>query len=322
MKFQLLVARDFFKVFLAMQILIWILGGWVRSSDCGTGANATAWDCVEHEPSSDDPWNDGYDPLAECCPDGDIVNHVPPFSLLKHHTRSAYYLVGLTLVCALYGAATFGGRMCGCAGDGSCSLDDCCFGRCTAHSASGCAGGLGLGCLQFGCTNVCYFLVVSVPLVLLALFLIFTVAGAMAAVMGVSVAVQRSMQRHVHVLHKRNMATQFIVEDLSGEGEGCRSLAEVLAERGGAAPNPGLQPRQSQVTRGAHEIRAAAALRQAAEQEEEEEEGAPEAQAADPEVGLLVASSSAPQQLRSSVGGRAVIDQELARRTLREVGVL
>ena len=63
----------------------------------------------------------------------------------------------------------------------------------------------------------------------------FTIAGALAAAMLMSVVVQRTIQRHMHVLHRRDMTTHFVVEDLCGE-RGCRSLATVLAERGGAEP--------------------------------------------------------------------------------------
>jgi hypothetical protein len=47
-----------------------------------------------------------------------------------------------------------------------------------------------------------------------ALALVFTFTGAMAAAMMMSVAVQVAIQRHMHVLHRRDMATHFVVEDL------------------------------------------------------------------------------------------------------------
>lgn len=329
MKFQLLVARDVVKVFVFMQIVIVGLAAWMRSSDCGTGTGTdeTAWDCVEHNDPTYLGWyysnNSDVHP-AECCPDGDIVNKVFPFTLLKNHTRTAYYLVGLMIFCAVYGIFVSRTRTgASCCGDGRC--ESCCFGFCTDRNIRGGCFGCGVGCFQLGCAGA--FAVAM--LLFLALVLVVTVFGALTAAMAVSLAVQRSMQRHMHVLHKRNMVTQFIVEDLSGEGDGCRTLAEVLAERGGAAPNPALQPRQSQVTRGAHEIRAAAALRH--EEEDAAEDEAPgiafsgsamAAESPDPEVGLLMAGSESSPQLRSSVGGRAVLDQQLARRTLREVGGL
>ena len=59
-----------------------------------------------------------------------------------------------------------------------------------------------------------------------ALALVFTFTGAMAAAMMMSVAVQVAIKRHMHVLHRRDMATHFVVEDLCGEG-GCRSLPQL-----------------------------------------------------------------------------------------------
>ena len=47
-----------------------------------------------------------------------------------------------------------------------------------------------------------------------ALALVFTFTGAMAAAMMMSVAVQVAIKRHMHVLHRRDMATHFVVEDL------------------------------------------------------------------------------------------------------------
>ena len=47
-----------------------------------------------------------------------------------------------------------------------------------------------------------------------ALALVFTFTGAMAAAMMMSVAVQVAIQRHMHVLHRRDMTTHFVVEDL------------------------------------------------------------------------------------------------------------
>jgi hypothetical protein len=136
----------------------------------------------------------------------------------------------------------------------------------------------------------------------------------MAAAMFLSLLVQRSMQRHVAVLHKRNLATQhFIVEDLSGEGGGCRSLEQVLADRGGAAENPALQLRQSQVTRAAREMREAANL---ARREAEDAEADADARVDAEDPPLL------PQGARRSAGARAVLDQRMVRQSLREVGGL
>jgi hypothetical protein len=243
-----------------------------------------------------------------------------PFEVLHDHTRTAYYLVGLMLFSALFGVfctPTLTGtplcsRMCG---DGS--ADQCCFGVGSERCCSYPLVCLGVGCRLCGMGTMCQVLLISVPVLLLVMFLVATVAGAMAAAMFLSLIVQRSMQRHVAVLHKRNLATQhFIVEDLSGEGGDCRSLEQVLADRGGAAENPAaLQLRQSQVNRAARDMREAANLaRREAEDADSDADADARADAEDPPL--------LPQGARRSAGARAVLDQRMMRQSLREVGGL
>jgi hypothetical protein len=82
-KFQLFVARDFLAVFLVLQLCIFVIGGVVRKADCGT------WLACAYSPSSADP--------KACCASGYLVNHIFPLTLMREHTQSAYYLVGLVL---------------------------------------------------------------------------------------------------------------------------------------------------------------------------------------------------------------------------------
>jgi hypothetical protein len=318
LKFRLFVARDVVGYFVLMQLAILFLGGLVRWGDCNTGS---FWDCAAplNASSSDSYYAHADDAVlrygsadgaSECCPEGSIVNSWP-FGVLHAHTRTAYYLVGLMLFSALFGVfcTPICSRMCG---DGS--ANQCCFGVGSERCCSYPLVCFGVGCRLCGMGTMCQVLLISVPVLLLVMSLIVTVAGAMAAAMFLSLLVQRSMQRHVAVLHKRNLATQhFIVEDLSGEGGGCRSLEQVLADRGGAAENPALQLRQSQVTRAAREMREAANL---ARREAEDAEADADARVDAEDPPLL------PQGARRSAGARAVLDQRMVRQSLREVGGL
>jgi hypothetical protein len=244
LKFQVLVARDVVKVFLGMQLAILFLGGFIRSVDCDLDDGIGWWDCANVTEAelvnmtAEYRYHEGMGAdLSACCPAGDIVNSWALFKPLKDHSRSAYYLVGLLVFCLIYGCVVskdWRGGMCG---DGS--ADACCFGFCGSEGSRGTGGyliGVCMGMCQCvasggGVAGFCMFML----LVCCVLVLVFTIAGALAAAMALSVAVQRAIQRHVHVLHRRDMATQFVVEDLCGDG-GCRSLAEVLAERGGVEP--------------------------------------------------------------------------------------
>ena len=241
LKFQLLVARDVVKVFLGMQLAILFLGGFIRSVDCDLDDDLGWWDCAnvtEAELAKMTAGHEGMEAdLSACCPAGDIVNSWLLFSLLKDHSRSAYYLVGLLAFCLIYGCVV--SKVGGIYGDGS--ADACCFGFCgnpndgNSRGASG--GGISIAGCSIGTCVACSSggVCTTVLLVCCVLVLVFTIAGALAAAMAISVAVQRAIQRHMHVLHRRDMATQFVVEDLCGDG-GCRSLAAALAERGGAEP--------------------------------------------------------------------------------------
>jgi hypothetical protein len=66
--------------------------------------------------------------------------------------------------------------------------------------------------------------------VVVLLILVFAVIGVMEGVIFISIIIQRSMQKHVHMLQKRSMAEQFVVEDLCGQN-GCRSVSTVLQDR-------------------------------------------------------------------------------------------
>lgn len=232
LQFHLLVARDVVKVFLCMQLVILTLGGSIRAVDCDLDDDVGMWGCANlteaellnmtyaHEQEEMEAGREAS-PLSACCPAGDIVNSWWPFKLLKEHSRSAYYLVGLLTFCAIYGAVvTHRNGVCGRVRDrrvnrGGCVVWVCsCLGQMCVFGGAGCVGVLVIICV---------------------IGLVFTVAGAMAAAMGMSLLVQQAMQRHMHVLHRREMASRFVVEDLSGPESGCRTLAAVLAERAGTA---------------------------------------------------------------------------------------
>ena len=242
LKFQLLVARDVLKVFLGMQLAILVIGGVIRAMDCDLDDDVGWWDCANvteaellnmtaayrHEHGMDAD-------LSSCCPAGDIVNNWLIFKRLKDHSRAAYYLVGVLVFCLIYGCVVSRNWRGGMCGDGS--LDACCFGFCRGANSNGryaCGGCLAICQITASGSFSAAFggCLVLVLVVSFVFALVFTIAGAMAAAMAMSVVVQRAIQRHMHVLHKRHMATKFIVEDLSGE-DGCRALEDVAAERAG-----------------------------------------------------------------------------------------
>jgi hypothetical protein len=125
LKFQAAVGRDFFAVFAVFQFCVWSIGLLVRKLDCGKYN-----DCVGYDPL-DDPWNitsppNYRDDAEHCCPSGFIVNHIPPFTAMSTHTRSAYYLVGMILFFACVGCCGTCNKRClkdsGCCDE----TTDCC----------------------------------------------------------------------------------------------------------------------------------------------------------------------------------------------------
>ena len=232
-QFQLLVARDFVKVFLGMQLAILCLGGFIRCVDCEPDGDIGWWGCANVTEAEllnltatyHYEQEDMEAGLSACCPAGTIVNRAWPFTLLKDHSRSAYYLVGVLAFCALYGCVLTVVM------DDWRWSDDCCCRTC-----QGCARE-SQRLLATVCCYIFWSAGCGTTLVLgfVMLVVVFTYAGAMAAAMAMSVVVQRGIQRHMHVRHRREMAPRFVVEDLCGREE-CRSVAEVLAERGGVGP--------------------------------------------------------------------------------------
>jgi hypothetical protein len=279
-----------------------ILGGWARAVDCDLTDSDGWWHCANVTEAELWNWTKSYDePAAECCPAGGIVNAVWPFTLLKDHTRAAYYFVGLIAFCLVYGiCVAHRGGMC------LDSAGNCCFGRVRGMRAI----------YSVACCCVGTVALRAAVFALLGFALVFTFAGAMAAAMAMSLLVQRSIQRHMHIVHKRQMATHFIVEDLSGQGDGCRTLAEVLNERGGSVP---AALRRSQVVAATVEIRAAGRADTETQADAEAGEGATHA-AEGPDAGgvLPVAAGMAG---RTSVGGRAVIDPAQIDQMLRDANV-
>ena len=244
LKFQLLVARDVLKVFLGMQLAILVIGGAIRAVDCDLDDDVGWWDCANVTDAellnmTAAYRHEHYDmdvDLSACCPAGDIVNNWLIFDRLKNHSRVAYYLVGVLVFCLIYGCVVYRSWRGGICGDGS--IDGCCFGFCRGVNNGRCACGmLGAICQGVAAGNSLWGFLMLVLIVSLVFALVFTIAGAMAAAMAMSVVVQRAIQRHMHVLHRRHMATEFIVEDLSGEG-GCRALEDVVAERAGGTEFP------------------------------------------------------------------------------------
>ena len=243
LKFQLLVARDVVKVFLGMQLAILVLGGVIRAVDCDLDDDVGWWSCANVSEAEllnltaayryEQGDVDADLNLSACCPAGDIVNSLL-FAPLKDHSRSAYYLVGVLAVCLIYGYVVSRNWRGGLCGDGS--VDACCFGFCRGANNGRCAVSLCGTIIQLfafgGGFGGCCVLVLLVSCVFV---LVFTIAGALAAAMAMSVVVQRAIQRHMHVLHRRDMTMHFVVEDLCGE-RGCRSLTTVLVERGGTEP--------------------------------------------------------------------------------------
>ena len=200
---------------------------------------------------------------------GLIVNEIPPFNLMKEHTRSAYYLVGLVLFFAIVGlvgccnkrvpscrCCNDTGDCCDCGGGhyywwyspyNSTSNDccscccDCCCDCCShtrggghhtvtggggggGHRGGGGGGGGGSGDCDCGGGN-CNGggggsdggeLMAVLAVVLIALIVIFALIGVMEGIFFISILMQRSMQRHVHMLQKASLAQQFVVEDLCG----------------------------------------------------------------------------------------------------------
>lgn len=104
LKFQMYVTRDFLFVFVALQLCVCFLAGCIRKIDCGKWKRCLGYDLEQTFNMTHWGDYDNYlDSAAECCPDGIIVNDLPPFNMMKNHTQSAYYLAGLILFFAIVG---------------------------------------------------------------------------------------------------------------------------------------------------------------------------------------------------------------------------
>ena len=182
LKFQMFVARDFLAVFVVMQICVLFLAAVVRKIDCGKFKDCAGSLFDELLESNETEWSEGapytQDSASQCCPEGFIINQIPPFTVMTHHTQSAYYLVGMLLFFAIIGCVGCcnkrvpGAQCCSDTGDCDCcncgtwywwyspsdSCDCCCCcggggggGHSVDYSSSGTGGGGGGG----GCGGCC-----------------------------------------------------------------------------------------------------------------------------------------------------------------------
>ena len=93
LRFQLFVARDFFGVFLVLQLCVFLIAGAVRKVDCGKWKDCAGFDVFGNESVYQHYIEDDVhytDDATKCCPSGFLINEIPPFTLMKSHTRSAY----------------------------------------------------------------------------------------------------------------------------------------------------------------------------------------------------------------------------------------
>ncbi|GAB2289234.1 hypothetical protein Dimus_023539 [Dionaea muscipula] len=165
-KFRLFVARDVFLVFLAVQIAIAAIGGFVFLMDKdGTFRNS---------------FSDGWDRI--------LSKHPIPF----------YYCVGVVLFFMLLG---FGGLVLHCSSANSvdpplAGCQHCCYGwgilDCFPASAEACFG------------------------LIIVVMIIFALLGIAYGFLATTMAIQRIWQRHYHILTKKELTKEYVVEDLHG----------------------------------------------------------------------------------------------------------
>lgn len=164
-KFRLFVARDVVLVFLAVQMVIGMIGGFAYLMD--------------KDGSFRDSFNDSWDRI--------LSKHPIPF----------YYCIGVVVFFVMLGffglilhcsALNNDPRMAGC--------QNCCYGW-----------GI-LDCFPAS-MEACFALVI-------VFIVIFAILGIAYSFLAATMAIQRIWQRHYHILTKRELTQEYIVEDLRG----------------------------------------------------------------------------------------------------------
>nr|GEW86304.1 zinc finger, RING-CH-type [Tanacetum cinerariifolium] len=164
-KFRLFVARDVFLVFLAVQMVIGLMGGLAYIAD-KNGSFRTSFD---------DSWD----------------------RILSTHPLPFYYSIGVLVFFVLVG---FTGLILHCLSFNNdpriAGCQNCCF---------------GLGMLD------CFPASVEVCIALVVVFVvIFVILGIAYGFLAGTMVIQRIWQRHYHILTKRELTQEYVVEDLHG----------------------------------------------------------------------------------------------------------
>lgn len=213
-KYRLMLTRDFLGVFVAVQLCIWCIEAVLHKVDCGN------WFC-----GGDTRLN--HDNL--CCENGWVMKHLFS-SWWVAHTASAYYLIAVLIFFTLVGMATFccasrssrssrsrssrSSRSSGNRGGDHCDCSGCYWGGTDCNCDE---------CGDCGDSNPCVVLLIGVAVIAI---IFFALIGIFEGIVFLTAVAQRSAQRHMHIVHKRSLAQQFIVRHLSAE-----DLAEVAVER-------------------------------------------------------------------------------------------
>ena len=206
LKYRLMLTRDFLGVFIAVQLAIWCIEAALHKLDCGN------WFC-----GGDTKLNNAGS-AAVCCPHGRIQSLFHPASFWDKHTASAYYLISAVIFFAVFGlivsckekgcgCCNGGGRRNGSSCNDSTSCDGCYYGS-----------GNGNGCDSCECGDcggeANPFLVFLLAIAVVAT-IFFALVGIFEGMVFLAAVTQRSAQRHMHILQKRNLAQQFVVRHLS-----------------------------------------------------------------------------------------------------------
>ncbi|KAK9059453.1 hypothetical protein SSX86_020155 [Deinandra increscens subsp. villosa] len=167
-KFRLFVARDVFLVFLALQMVIGLLGGLAYTFD------------------KDGSFRSSYS-----------INSINWEPILLTHPISFYYCIGVLFFFVVVG---FFGLVIHCI---SCNNDP---------RVAGCQN-FCFGCGILDCFPTSVEVCVVLTIILVVIFFLLGIAyGFLAATM----AIQRIWQRHYHILTKRELTQEYVVEDLNG----------------------------------------------------------------------------------------------------------
>jgi len=234
-KYRFLVTRDFLLILLVTQLIIGSLAWFLHGIDT-SGCPGHTWGISSH-------------PHPETCDESALVNGTMADGTtlvcgelrktllcwcgIAPHDKTSYYIMGMVIFFALigfFGLAMGMGQSAGCCNCAG-AEDDCywciwCDCHYTRHHAgdqcncNGCCSGCDCNSCDCNCNGggdncgAVVLVLVAVVCVILALVGVLIAAFALAA------AIQTIMQRHMHILQKRQFSRAFLVADLDGVDTG------------------------------------------------------------------------------------------------------